>query len=195
MNILKRFVRNAISPTSSTVDLFYDMDENAIAYLDKNNSPQRLLTKQTDFPSQNYTLLIRTDGINVEKITAQNTLPSSSYLFDLSVLGAVKGEASTYILKNMMNTKEFSNMDITNINFSTLFSGTDLKTIKEVKINWLVSPLDSSLHFQLINPDGTPFMFSPGLTLSIWLNIEVFNNIEREVLVIKSKTPSKPKRK
>ena len=195
MNILKRFVRNAISPTSSTVDLFYDMDENAIAYLDKNNSPQRLLTKQADFPSQNYTLLIRTDGIKAEKITAQNTLPSSSYLFDLSVLGAVKGEASTYILKNMMNTKEFSNMDITNINFSTLFSGTDLKTIKEVKINWLVSPLDSSLHFQLINPDGTPFMFSPGLTLSIWLNIEVFNNIEREVLVIKSKTPSKPKRK
>ena len=195
MNILKRFVRNAISPTSSTVDLFYDMDENAIAYLDKNNSPQRLLTKQTDFPSQNYTLLIRTDGMKAEKITAQNTLPSSSYLFDLSVLGAVKGEASTYILKNMMNTKEFSNMDITNINFSTLFSGTDLKTIKEVKINWLVSPLDSSLHFQLINPDGTPFMFSPGLTLSIWLNIEVFNNIEREVLVIKSKTPSKPKRK
>lgn len=195
MNILKRFVRNAISPTSSTVDLFYDMDENAIAYLDKNNSPQRLLTKQADFPSQNYTLLIRTDGMKAEKITAQNTLPSSSYLFDLSVLGAVKGEASTYILKNMMNTKEFSNMDITNINFSTLFSGTDLKTIKEVKINWLVSPLDSSLHFQLINPDGTPFMFSPGLTLSIWLNIEVFNNIEREVLVIKSKTPSKPKRK
>ena len=167
------------------------MDENAIAYLDKNNSPQRLLTKQADFPSQNYTLLIRTDGIKAEKITAQNTLPSSSYLFDLSVLGAVKGEASTYILKNMMNTKEFSNMDITNINFSTLFSGTDLKTIKEVKINWLVSPLDSSLHFQLINPDGTPFMFSPGLTLSIWLNIEVFNNIEREVLVIKSN--SKPK--
>mgnify|MGYP003646523852 CR=1 FL=1 len=195
MNILKRFVRNAISPTSSTVDLFYDMDENAIAYLDKNNSPQRLLTKQADFPSQNYTLLIRTDGMKAEKITAQNTLPSSSYLFDLSVLGAVKGEASTYILKNMMNTKEFSNMDITNINFSTLFSGTDLKTIKEVKINWLVSPLDSSLHFQLINPDGTPFMFSPGLTLSIWLNIEVFNNIEREVLVIKSKTPSRPKRK
>ena len=58
MNILKRFVRNAISPTSSTVDLFYDMDENAIAYLDKNNSPQRLLTKQTDFPSHIYLILV-----------------------------------------------------------------------------------------------------------------------------------------
>jgi len=194
MNILKRFVRNAISPTSSTVDLFYDMDENAIAYLDKNNSPQRLLTKQADFPSQNYTLLIRTDGMRVEKIIAQNTLPSSSYLFDLSVLRAVRGEASTYVLKNMRNTKEFSNMDITNINFSTLFSGEDFEEIKEVKINWLVK--ESSLLFQLINPDGTPFEFSPpGLTLSIWLNIEVFNNIEREVLVIKSKTPSKPKGK
>jgi len=194
MNILKRFVRNAISPTSSTVDLFYDMDENAIAYLDKNNSPQRLLTKQADFPSQNYTLLIRTDGMRVEKIIAQNTLPSSSYLFDLSVLRAVRGEASTYVLKNMRNTKEFSNMDITNINFSTLFSGEDFEEIKEVKINWLVK--ESSLLFQLINPDGTPFEFSPpGLTLSIWLNIEVFNNIEREVLVIKSKTPSKPKLK
>ena len=195
MNILKRFVRNAISPTPSTVDLFYDMDENAIAYLDKNNSPQRLLTKQADFPSQNYTLLIRTDGMRVEKIIAQNTLPSSSYLFDLSVLRAVRGEASTYVLKNMRNTKEFSNMDITNINFSTLFSGEDFEEIKEVKIKWLVSPLESSLLFQLINPDGTPFEFRPGLTLSIWLNIEVFNNIEREVLVIKSKTPSKPKLK
>ena len=196
MNILKRFVRNAISPTSSTVDLFYDMDENAIAYLDKNNSPQRLLTKQADFPSQNYTLLIRTDGLRAEKITAQNTLPSSSYLFDLSIKIAPKGGAPTYVLKNMMNTKEFSNMDITNINFSTLFSGDEFgENFKEVKINWLVSSGDSSLQFQLINPDGTPFVFSPGLILSIWLNIEVFNNIEREVLVLKSKTPSKPNRR
>lgn len=187
MNILKRFVRNALSATPTEVDLFYDMETESLAYLDKNNIAKRLLTKQTDLPSQNYTLLIRTDGIKAEKITAQNTLPISDYLFNLSITPAIKGSAPTFVLKNMRNLREFSNMDVTNINFSTLFSGTDFEALKEVKINWLVSPLSSSLEFQLINTDGTPFVFSKGQVLSIWLNIEVFTNIEREVLVMKSK--------
>lgn len=187
MNILKRFVRNALSATPAAVDLFYDMETESLAYLDKNNIAKRLLTKQTDLPSQNYTLLIRTDGLKAEKITAQNTLPISDYLFDLSIMQALKGSASTFVLKNMRNRKEFSNMDVTNINFSTLFSGTDFEALKEVKINWLVNSLSSSLEFQLINNDGTPFVFSKGQILSIWLNIEVFTNIEREVLVMKSK--------
>lgn len=187
MNILKRFVRNALSATPAAVDLFYDMETESLAYLDKNNIAKKLLTKQTDLPSQNYTLLIRTDGLKAEKITAQNTLPISDYLFDLSITAAPKGSASTFVLKNMRNLKEFSNMDVTNINFSTLFSGTDFEALKEVKINWLVNRFSSSLEFQLINNDGTPFVFSKGQILSIWLNIEVFTNIEREVLVIKSK--------
>lgn len=190
MNILKRFVRNALSATPAEVDLFYDMETESLAYLDKNNIAKRLLTKQTDLPSQNYTLLIRTDGLKAEKITAQNTLPISDYLFDLSITPAPKGSASTFVLKNMRNLKEFSNMDVTNINFSTLFSGTDFAALKEIKINWIVNPLNSSLEFQLINSDGTPFVFNKGQILSIWLNIEVFTNIEREVLVIKSRQKS-----
>ena len=187
MNILKRFVRNALSATPAEVDLFYDMETESLAYLDKNNIAKRLLTKQTDLPSQNYTLLIRTDGIKAEKITAQNTLPISDYLFDLSITPALKDSASTFVLKNMRNLKEFSNMDVTNINFSTLFSGTNFEALKEIKINWIVNRFNSSLEFQLINSDGTPFVFSKGQILSIWLNIEVFTNIEREVLAIKSK--------
>ena len=125
MNILKRFARQAKKATATDAELFYDLEKETIAYLDRNGKSIGLLNKKDDAPSDKCTLLIRTDGLKVNKIIAQNSLNVSDYLFDLEVrttLDAKAGESKLFSLKNKTGQKGvFSDMNITKINFDHLF--------------------------------------------------------------------------
>lgn len=180
MNILKRFARNANKATATEVELFYDQTTNGISYLDNQGKPVRLLTKTEDSPSDKCTILIRTDGIKVNQITAQNSLNISDYNFNLQVqTTGGKTPTTQFTLKNTRGGHVFSDMNITKINFDHLFIGGT-----ELHVNWSIEA--EALLFDLKTPLG-PFTFTKGTIISIWLEIEVFKNAESQVLRVISR--------
>jgi len=187
MNILKRFARQANKATATNAELFYDLEKETVAYLDTNGKSIGLLNKSEDAPSDKCVLLIRTDGTKVNKITAQNTLNPSDYQFELSVEPGVEEQIS-FVLKNQRN-KVFSDMNITRITFDHFFEGTDT----EYHVRWKIA--DNQLIFVVFNSEGAPLSFGKDI-ISIWLEIEVFRNVESEVFRIietKEKKKEEPK--
>ena len=172
MNILKRFARQAKKATATDAELFYDLEKETVAYLDTNGNSVGLLNKMDDAPSDKCVLLIRTDGTKVNKITAQNTLNTSDYSFDLSVEPA-PNEQITFVLENQ-RSKVFSDMNITRISFDHFFEG----TATEYHVRWKIA--DNQLIFVVFSSEGTPLSFGEEI-ISIWLEIEVFKNVESEV--------------
>jgi len=189
MNILKRFARQANKATATNAELFYDLEKETVAYLDTNGKSIGLLNKAEDAPSDKCVLLIRTDGIKVNKITAQNTLNPSDYQFELSVVPGID-EQINFVLKNQRN-KVFSDMNITRITFDHFFEG----TATEYHVRWKIA--DNQLIFVVFNSEGAPLSFREEI-VSIWLEIEVFKNVESEVFRIietkekKKEEPPKP---
>lgn len=186
MNILKRFARQAKKATATDAELFYDLEKETVAYLDTNGNSVGLLNKTDDAPSDKCVLLIRTDGTKVNKITAQNTLNTSDYSFDLSVEPA-QNEQITFVLKNQ-RSRVFSDMNITRISFDHFFEG----TATEYHVRWKIA--DNQLIFVVFSSEGTPLSFGKEI-ISIWLEIEVFKNVESEVFrVINRKEKEEPKK-
>ena len=188
MNILKRFARNANKATATEVELFYDQTTNGISYLDNNGKPVKLLTKTEDSPSDKCTILIRTDGIKVNQITAQNSLNTSDYSFNLQVqTTGGKTPATQFTLKNTRGGRVFSDMNITKINFDHLFIGGI-----ELHVNWSIE--GDALIFIIKDSVGN-FVFKKGTIISIWLEIEVFKNAESQVLRVISRKEKEEEKK
>ena len=188
MNILKKFARNAKKASATEAELFYDQTTNGISYLDNQGKLIKLLTKTEDSPSDKCTILIRTDGIKVNQITAQNSLNTSDYSFSLQVqtIGG-KTPRTQFTLKNTRGNRVFSDMNITKINFDHLFIGGT-----ELHVNWAIDA--EALLFGLQSSEGA-FTFKKGVIVSIWLEIEVFKNAESQVLRVISRKEKEEEKK
>ena len=196
MNINREFSANANRPSPRDVELFFDIEENSLAYIDHNRIKRLVPGEGRDAPSS--TILCRLDllggevaiGAVPEMLIVENPLPQD-FEFTIELLPKTIGAFS---ITNVLG-KIFADPDKTRITVDpvTLTDAKGVTTTFEPRIN-LNTPYEGNdtnvLTVTFLAPDGK---LAPNVNFTSWLQITVFN-IQGRSIQKTYKPPVKPKK-
>lgn len=178
MNIDREFSANASRPSPREVELFFDIEENSLAYIDHNRIKRLVPGEGRDAPSS--TILCRLDlvggelveGVVPEMLIVENPLPQD-FEFKIETTPKIIGAFS---ITNVLG-KIFADPDKARITIDpvTITDPKGNSVTFEPKIN-LNTPYEGNdtnvLTVTFLAPDGK---LVPGENFTSWLQITVFN--------------------
>jgi len=172
MNINREFSANANRPSAREVELFFDIEENSLAYIDHNRIKRLVPGEGRNAPSS--TILCRLDlstinGVNPDMLIIENPLPQD-FKFKISA-GDNPGE---YKIKNANNVSGFSDPEKTRIIVDPVVQEVGgVATLYPTKV-WTYFDREfevTSLHIKVGNRLDVP---RPANFIT-WLEITVYN--------------------